>query len=1163
MSSPLKFGAVALVAMMMAGGLVPVSAEGRGTEWVRIDMGKPYDRYAENGLRGIDTGDCDSDGNTEVYAACYDDGCVYRFGWNGTAWNSTRIADVGNHPSQLIVGDADDDGSEEVYVYSHFWTTNPWDSQNFLYQISWNGTGWESSLIGSSGLDCQDFTMGDGDNDGRQELYCADWDGHIYEYSWTNVWNLHDVGNLTLEYGYTALMRAVRVGDIDNDSQNEVYASTSFGRIYSFEWDGGVWERADLWWTGSYYSQLSIFSMTIGDADNDGQLELYGCTADLGHVYQIRWNNATGKCIGKEMIMLALTGPAYGLEVGDADSNGENELYLAALNKEIYRIFHTPADNSWSKATIGSTANSANGLAIGSISGDTGQIEIYASAYDGHAYQFLIDAIPPPNPLLWSDTHPEPGAWYNSSRVHMLWKDPFMDISGVDGYSYCWDNSSDTVPDEVKDCEETVHDCLSAPLKDGTGWYFHIRARDNVLNWNLSARHFGPVLIDTADPGPLGLAINDGAGYTKSRFADLAISASDPAPGSGVAWMSFSNDGEKWCTWEVFCSTYTGWDLTNESLGGRDLDGNHTVQLRVRDAAGNEVAARNRTSDSIFLDRAVPVELAVSVNGGARYTNDPMVGLKMAARDPEPASGLWQMSLSNDGNLWSGWMDWAPKICWSLTEGAGGYDGDGEQRVFLRVKDRAGNVAGPASDTIFLDRKRPFGLGLVIDGGAQYTNRSDAKLTVTASDPEPSSWLSGMSLANSVKYSAEWEDFSTERSGWSLVSGAGGTDTDGEKTVYLEVCDRAGNLAGPVNGTIFLDRAAPSGLDISIDGGAAATANRQVTLALDAEDPAPASGVRFMQFSEDGTLWTGWEQFARGRMFELTAGDGQKSILFRVQDGAGNIAEPVAASIRLDTAAPGISDVNVTDINDTGATVIWTTDEESDSGVDFGTNTSYGAFSANASLSLNHTVRLSGLSASTSYQFSVASRDALGNGPARGPNIEFRTRPVPDTTPPVISDVKISNLTVDGATISWSTDEPTNGFVDFGRNASYGSTGLSDLPAMRHSIRLSGLSPGTTYHFRVRSTDLAGNPAQPAKDLVFTTAPDGSLPGTGPRPTDPTERGDLGMWAGIVALLAVWAVATFLVARRRRLAPVRPAGEEVETVEMEAAPVTWDGDEGN
>jgi hypothetical protein len=93
-----------------------------------------------------------------------------------------------------------------------------------------------------------------------------------------------------------------------------------------------------------------------------------------------------------------------------------------------------------------------------------------------------------------------------------------------------------------------------------------------------------------------------------------------------------------------------------------------------------------------------------------------------------------------------------------------------------------------------------------------------------------------------------------------------------------------------------------------------------------------------------------------------------------------------------------------------------------------------------------------------------------------------------DDEPPVISNIASSNITSSGATITWSTNEAADSLVEYGLSTGYGSSSpLNTGLVMAHSVTLSGLSANTTYHYRVKSKDAAGNLVV-SGDYTFTTA---------------------------------------------------------------------------
>ncbi|MDX1984375.1 MAG: Ig-like domain-containing protein, partial [Bryobacteraceae bacterium] len=89
---------------------------------------------------------------------------------------------------------------------------------------------------------------------------------------------------------------------------------------------------------------------------------------------------------------------------------------------------------------------------------------------------------------------------------------------------------------------------------------------------------------------------------------------------------------------------------------------------------------------------------------------------------------------------------------------------------------------------------------------------------------------------------------------------------------------------------------------------------------------------------------------------------------------------------------------------------------------------------------------------------------------------------------PVISNVNAGSISASSAIISWTTTTASDSQVDYGLTAAYGITG-GDGGALTtaHSVLLVGLTPATTYHFRVKSRD-AQNALTVSDDFTFTTS---------------------------------------------------------------------------
>lgn len=127
-----------------------------------------------------------------------------------------------------------------------------------------------------------------------------------------------------------------------------------------------------------------------------------------------------------------------------------------------------------------------------------------------------------------------------------------------------------------------------------------------------------------------------------------------------------------------------------------------------------------------------------------------------------------------------------------------------------------------------------------------------------------------------------------------------------------------------------------------------------------------------------------------------------------------------------DTTPPTLSSIIASSITRSSAAISWSTNESSDTQVEYGATTSYGSSTTlNTSGISSHSVSLSGLSAGTLYHYRAKSRDTAGNL-AVSVDLTFTTSAALDTTPPVVSvTAPLNNATVSNSiTISATASDP-------------------------------------------------------------------------------------------------------------------------------------------
>jgi predicted CXXCH cytochrome family protein len=111
---------------------------------------------------------------------------------------------------------------------------------------------------------------------------------------------------------------------------------------------------------------------------------------------------------------------------------------------------------------------------------------------------------------------------------------------------------------------------------------------------------------------------------------------------------------------------------------------------------------------------------------------------------------------------------------------------------------------------------------------------------------------------------------------------------------------------------------------------------------------------------------------------------------------------------------------------------------------------------------------------------------------------------VVETTPPRILSGPTVTLSASTATITWTTDEISTSYVEYGTSSPGTIVGDWASPTTSHAVTLSGLCELTTYGFRVRSSDRLRNVMESAT-ASFTTPSAHAPPAPAPVPQPNAE----------------------------------------------------------
>jgi subtilisin family serine protease/chitodextrinase len=187
-----------------------------------------------------------------------------------------------------------------------------------------------------------------------------------------------------------------------------------------------------------------------------------------------------------------------------------------------------------------------------------------------------------------------------------------------------------------------------------------------------------------------------------------------------------------------------------------------------------------------------------------------------------------------------------------------------------------------------------------------------------------------------------------------------------------------------------------------------------------------------------------------------------------------------------DTEAP-TAPTNLASSNITESSVDLTWDASTDNvGVDH-----YTVFQDGSSIgtTANTSYSVTGLSASTTYTFTVKAEDAAGNVSTASNALDVTTQSDADTEAPTApTNLASSNITESSVDLTWDASTDNVGvdhYTVFQDGSSIGTTANT-------SYSVTGLSASTTYTFTVKAEDAAGNVSAASNSLDVTTT-DGSV----------------------------------------------------------------------
>ena len=288
----------------------------------------------------------------------------------------------------------------------------------------------------------------------------------------------------------------------------------------------------------------------------------------------------------------------------------------------------------------------------------------------------------------------------------------------------------------------------------------YARFRDEA--GNVTYEYYDKIVLDRIPPSECKVAINNGAEWftNKDGKGDIQLFAK----GANEVMLSNASDFST-SKWEPMVEFRKDW-IFNTSKSTAE------IYAKFKDNAGNISETINT---SIKIDTDPPKNVSISIDNGAKYVLNKERKIILDLK----ADGATGMRISQNKNF--GDVRWEP---FSSTKEIVLAEADGEKMYYAQFSDDAGNYSEVINSNIILDTTPPKLNVFSIDNGAEWTNNTEKKVTISI-DAEGANEM--MVCDNPEFNNCKWETYTKSISNFELPG------DDGEKVLFIRLKDEVGN----------------------------------------------------------------------------------------------------------------------------------------------------------------------------------------------------------------------------------------------------------------------------------------------------------------------------------------------------------------------------------
>ena len=736
---------------------------------------------------------------------------------------------------------------------------------------------------------------------------------------------------------------------------------------------------------------------------------------------------------------------------------------------------------------------------------------LISSPFDSQADKNLISDI------SWIKSTPE-----NTSVKYQLRSSPTQngltsaDWIGPDGSSatYFTNNLGNNIPLSIRDGLNDRWLQYKLILAT-TDTLFTPTLYDNTLTYVVNAP---PTFDQTYQTNGFGITRNETPGIFNFLYKIGDTDTSDASAGNQYKlWPTFQytlDDGGTWTT--IISDQLSGYTTDNPVTL---IDGSSYVEaatiwnatsvlpdtfttMKVRAIIDDHEAANNTavvTFDTFYFDTKKPTIETVEGGGSGininhnqvtslaiDKTNSRNVTLYFSATDD---SALKFRYSSNSSFTGVEYQDYVASVGFTLSAG------DGSKRVYAQFKDIYNNESEVYSDVIQLDTTAPVDPQLFLQDISNPNNNNEARLFLNWPKNTDSDWVN-YKVYSSIGTTGDFSLVGTINNintNYIVQSNLVNTNSYTYKVTNIDDLNNE-SVGTTISQTVWgnpIDLVPPTITEIEVSNKTTSSA----TISWTTNEVANASVLYSTDESySENQPGTGYNRQHSLTLSGLLAGT-QYHFKIRVTDPSGNSTDSVEDTFTTNTPdkiGPVITNISISNLSLSRVDISFTTNEISSSFVEYSTTSGFtnGIVFGQNDLSVNHVVSLRSLSPATIYYYKIRSVDSSGNQSVSSEQSFTTPADTSDKTNPVISNTVVSNIKYNTATISFTTDENSSSFIEFGKDADYGRIYGQDNSVTDHSVTLPyDLNPETVYYYRIRIKDISDNETI-GLGSSFTTASD-------------------------------------------------------------------------